>query len=148
MRKFQDSKDRFWEVEIHVGTLRLLKKLLGVDLALITSLAGLAKIVEDPIALVDVLYVVCKSQADAAGVTDEQFGQGFSGDSLLEGADAFIQSWIDFQADPGGREVLRETVKQARLAQAACFDRAHVSLKKLDIPQIANEIFAKQLSAS
>ena len=60
----------------------------------------------DPVLLVDLLYCICKVQADAAGVTDEEFGAGLAGDSIQAATDAFLDELIDF-FPLGKRQILR-----------------------------------------
>ena len=50
----------------------------------------LERLMVDPILLCDVIYCICKPQADAEGISDEQFGQAMGGDSKEE-ADLAIE---------------------------------------------------------
>ena len=89
MRTFKDNAGRTWSLTLSVWTVKKVRDLLGVDLL---DLGGesasaqkpglLFRLISDPVLLVDVLYVVCKDQADSASVTDEQFGRAMGGDAI------------------------------------------------------------------
>ena len=103
MHAFKDNADRQWEVAINVATIKRVKGLLDVDL--MGSMQGelLKKLVSDPVLLVDVLYVVCKPQAEAAGVTDEQFGEAMAGDAIERATTALLEELVDFFPSPRDR---------------------------------------------
>jgi ribosome biogenesis protein Tsr3 len=52
---------------------------------------------------VDVLFVVCKNQADQAGVTDEQFGMAMGGDAIDLATKAFLEELTSFTPSPRDR---------------------------------------------
>lgn len=56
---------------------------------------SLAKLVSDPVQLADVLYCLCKVEAEARQVSDEDFGRGLAGDAITLAADAFVEELID-----------------------------------------------------
>ena len=80
MRTFKDNAGRTWSLTLNVWTVKKVRDLLAVDLLDLGESGNkpglLVRLISDPVLLVDVLYVVCKDQADAAGITDEQFGRG------------------------------------------------------------------------
>ena len=59
----------------------------------------------------DVLYVVCKRQADSAGVTDEQFGRAMAGDAVDAATKAFLEELADFTPSPRDRAQARKVVE-------------------------------------
>lgn len=121
MKCFKDANGREWAVEINVGQAKRVRASLQVDLpALVAGRAdGLGELLDDPIRLVDVLYVLCRDQAQKAGISDEQFGCGLGGDTLAQATDALVESLVDFFPDPKRREVLRKLMAAARSIQAA-----------------------------
>ena len=90
MKSFTDNTGRTWTLAVTVGTIKRVRALCDVDLAnIITIDAGttpkvdlLEKLGSDPVLLVDVLYAAVKPEADAKGVTDEEFGRAMSGDAI------------------------------------------------------------------
>ena len=77
MHSFVDNSRRTWEVAINVAAVKRIRGLLGIDLyALVDDgFKSLSKLVSDPVTLADVLYCLCKDQADKQSITDEDFGR-------------------------------------------------------------------------
>lgn len=95
MSKFTDANGRDWQVTLTVGLLRPLRELgFGLDELKGTTVGGLA--FAEPEKLVEVAWLLCEAQADKAGVTPEQFGAGFDGDTLDRFADAFMGAVLLF----------------------------------------------------
>lgn len=115
MPSFKDSTGRDWLVEVNVSAVKRVRSLLGVDLLAVVddNLKLLAKLADDPILLVDVLYAVCKPQADDAKVTDEQFGGVMVGDAIHAGAAALFGAIADFFPEPQKRTAIRKVVEKA-----------------------------------
>ena len=75
MATFKDRNGDPWHVELNVT---IMKRLKSHDIDLMTLVnAGdvVEKMILDPILLVDTLYLICKDQADARNVSDEDFGR-------------------------------------------------------------------------
>ena len=121
MRQFTDTKERVWEVELNVRQMKRVRDALGIDLVNVIQ-AGrdgtvatdtLDRVANDPILLVDILWVLCEGQAKAAGVTDEDFGSSLAGDSIETATRAFLDELVDFF--PGARRlILKKAVGLAR----------------------------------
>ena len=124
MRSFKDNADRTWTITLNVYAVKKVRDLLGVDLLDLggdpsTPLgAGDAKdgngllyrLIADPVLLVDVLYVICKDQADGANVTDEQFGRAMAGDVIDAATRAFLEELADFTPSPRDRARARKVI--------------------------------------
>lgn len=56
----------------------------SLDINLLDAVEGrlIEQLVSDPILLCDVIFVLCQQEAEARGVTDEQFGQAMAGDAI------------------------------------------------------------------
>lgn len=106
MKTFIDNKGREWKLEINVATVKRVKTLIGTNLLEAVHGDLIKDVTGDPVLLVDLLYCICKVQADAAGVTDEEFGAGLAGDSIQAATDAFLDELIDF-FPLGKRQILR-----------------------------------------
>ncbi len=104
MKTFTDNTGRTWTLSVTVGTIKRVRALCGVDLAnIITIVPGekpkvdlLEQLATDPVLLVDVLYAVCKPEADSRGVTDEDFGRAMAGDAIEFATGALLDEVIDF----------------------------------------------------
>ena len=121
MRQFTDTKERVWDVELNVRQMKRVRDVLGIDLVNVIQ-AGkdgavatdtLDRVANDPILLVDILWVLCEGQAKAAGVTDDDFGSSLAGDSISDATKAFLDELVDFF--PGARRLfLKKAVDLAR----------------------------------
>ena len=104
MKSFTDNTGRTWTLAVTVGTIKRVRALCDVDLAnIITIDSGttpkvdlLERLGSDPVLLVDVLYAAVKPEADAKGVTDEEFGRAMSGDAIEMATTALLDEVIDF----------------------------------------------------
>ena len=121
MRQFTDTKDRVWEVELNVRQMKRVRDILGIDLVNViqagkdgaVATGTLDRVANDPILLVDILWVLCEGQAKAAGVTDDDFGSSLAGDSISDATRAFLDELVDFF--PGARRLfLKKAVDLAR----------------------------------
>jgi len=121
MRRFTDTKGRAWELDLNVRQMKRVRDILGIDLVNIISTGKdgavatdtLDRVANDPILLVDILWVLCEGQAKSAGVTDEDFGSSLAGESIAEATRAFLDELVDFF--PGARRlILKKAVGLAR----------------------------------
>ena len=121
MKTFTDNKGRVWEVELNIRQMKRVRDTLGIDLVNVisankdgsVSTDTLERVANDPILLVDILWVLCEGQAKAAGVTDDDFGSSLAGDSISDATRAFLDELVDFF--PGARRLfLKKAVDLAR----------------------------------
>jgi hypothetical protein len=95
MNNFKDANGLAWELALDIVTAKRVKSTLGVDLLADVD-AVLIKLGDDLVLLVDVLYVLCRPQADARKLSDEDFGRALRGDSIESAALALMQEIADF----------------------------------------------------
>jgi hypothetical protein len=69
-----------------------------LDINLLDAAGGklIDSLTSDPVMLVDVLYALCKPDADAAGVSDVQFGEAMAGDAIDLATTAMLEELADF----------------------------------------------------
>ena len=144
MRQFTDTKERVWEVELNVRQMKRVRDALGIDLVNVIQ-AGrdgtvatdtLDRVANDPILLVDILWVLCEGQAKAAGVTDDDFGSSLAGDSIADTTRAFLDELVDFF--PGARRLfLKKAVDLARKYER---ESAEVLQKVLESPEFEERL--------
>ena len=133
---FTDNDGRTWELSISVSAVKRLRAHLELDLfALVEGeqFEGLTALVRDPVRLVDCVYVLCKPQADAAGVTDERFGEAMAGDAILRAADAFMRELADFFPSPRVRAALTKLVETWGRHEARLDALVMAQLEALDL---------------
>ena len=98
MATFTDKVGRVWTVEISVDTVKRVRTVLDIDLLSIADRESdvLEKLLDDPVMLCNVLFVVVEPQAKEAGVSDEDFGRSLFGDVLDDATKAFLMGLADF----------------------------------------------------
>jgi hypothetical protein len=116
MTPFTDKDGREWPVVVNVGALRRVRDTLGVDLMDVAGGDLLERLADDPVILVNVLYVLCRAEADARGVTDEDFGRAMVGGVLDDAASALFKELLAFfPSGPRARALARlATLLKAR----------------------------------
>ena len=134
MKTFTDTAGRAWTVTINVDAIKRVRSVLDIDLnrVLDDKFKLLAQIVEDPVQLVDVVFVLCREQADKAGVKDEDFGRAMAGDAIMLAADAFIEALTDFFPNARARAMLTALMGKGRKVRDLLMDRAELQIQAID----------------
>ena len=141
MKRFKDAKGREWDIQINVSQTKRAREILGVSIA---GLAGegfkpLEDLLNNPEALVDLLFLLVKEQAEKAGVTDIDFGSAFDGDVLQEAGMAFTEELALF-IRPTMRETYRRTLEKGKALQKLMAAKAEKHLEKLDLEALATKL--------
>lgn len=134
MHSFVDNSRRTWEVAINVAAVKRIRGLLGIDLyALVDDgFKSLSKLVSDPVTLADVLYCLCKDQAERQSITDEDFGRALAGDVITQAADAFVEELIDFFPDARARGSLRKAIEAGKAVREKVLNHAEKILDAIN----------------
>jgi len=142
MHKFRTNDGKTWVIAIHVSAIKRVRALVGVDLySLIDDkMAGLAKLLADPVTLVDVLYALVKDDADRQNVTDEDFGRSIFGDAIEEATTAFMAALVDFFPDPRVRATLTKAFTTGRSIQDKLLGIVDLELDKIDPDSVARTL--------
>ena len=139
MAKFKDNQQREWTLDLNVTLVKKIRAMFDVDLyrAFDGDMAVWAGLMDDPITLVNIIYVMCEPQRPL--VTDEEFGAALSGDTLKAAGDAFTDALIDFFPSPRKRDLLRETMSKARQLYALRELRALHEMQAVDLSKVGSE---------
>ena len=134
MKTFTDNAGRDWVIEINVASLKRVKGLTGTDLIALavsmdTSVAE--RLASDPILLCDVLYAVCKPQADERGVSDEEFGRAMAGDAIESATVALLEDIVGFCPSPRDRAALGRVLTAMRDARDKARDLVDKNLDRM-----------------
>jgi hypothetical protein len=128
MHEFKDGKNRAWKLEINVSSLKRVKSLLAINLLDVIngdSRGGLLQdIAGNPELLCDIIYTLIKPQADAAAVTDEQFGEAMAGDAIGAATDALLEELCDFFPQPR-RGLMQNALKKIKQLEALGVERGN-----------------------
>ena len=129
---WKDRDGRKWSTLISVTTIARVKEATGVNLLDIVEGKLLPRFLDDPLLLVDVLYVVSKSQADERSVSKDAFGDLFVGDVTVDAMQALVQGLLDFF--PSDRRAMIGRLWKA--TERAQSEAVKMAADKLDSPLI------------
>ncbi|MBI5725258.1 MAG: hypothetical protein HZA50_14965 [Planctomycetes bacterium] len=138
MKTFSDNAGRTWTVTVNVDAVKRVKTLLGVNLLEAVDGKLLERLIGDPILLCDVIYAVCKPQADAQNVSDEDFGRSMSGDAIELATTALLEELCDFFPQ-GRRTLLRKALGKLRKLESMALATAE---NRLDSPELEKKMQA------
>jgi len=135
MATFTDTAEREWVIDIDVNALRRVRKRL--DLNLMDLIAGetLDRLADDPVLLVDTLYVLCEEQAEREGVSEVEFGKAVRGDVIDAAVTAFLEALTDFYPSRK-RTILRQMIAKGGEAEGRILAQAEEMLASGKIDRI------------
>ena len=139
MKTFKDNADRTWTVTVNVDSIKRVRSLLNIDLMEAVEGKLIERLIGDPILPCDVIYCVCKQDADAKGITDEEFGRSMAGDAIELATTALLEELVDFFPQ-GKRQLLRKALAKLETLQEMML--AVVS-ERLDSPELDAELLAE-----
>jgi len=143
MHEFTDNTGRKWLVEINISAVKNVRGLLNLDL-LDLGHETLATMVDDPVALCDVLYVLCREQARAAGVSDEDFGRGMRGDAIDGAVSAFISELTDFTPSRR-RRLLQAAMEKMKILEDRATEKTMMMLTGDRLDRLLEEKLEEKL---
>lgn len=88
-------------IAITVAAIKRIWDLLNVDLNKLVDdgFKPLGALVGDPAQLADMLYGLCKEEAYAKQISDEDFGRALGGDAITLATEAFVEELFVFLSD-------------------------------------------------
>lgn len=146
MQVFQDGKGREWSIEINCYALKSIQKHLQADLMELVH-EGLEPIFNSPTLLCDILFVLCKDQADKRRVKDDDFGMSLSGDVIKKATDALVEAIIDFFPDEKKREAIRRGMslrEKAETESTAKVIEDFGRMEKMSVEEMETELLRKR----
>lgn len=136
MQKFIDRRGRVWIVDIDNTTLRRVKTL--TDVRLLDAIDGelITRLSSDPLLLGDVLFAICKPQADQQSIDDESFAEGLAGDSIDDACKALVDALVAYFPE-SRRRLLRKAADKQMLIETRGLAAIE---KRLDDPALVDRI--------
>ncbi len=137
MKTFADNAGRTWSVSLNVEGVKRVRSLCEVDL--IEAVGGklLERITSDPVLLCDVLFAICKEEADTKGVSDIEFGRSLAGDAIDLATTALLEELIAFFPTEAKRRVLGKAMSKLTSLQTRALAVAEA---RLDSPELEREM--------
>jgi len=136
MASFKDNAGRNWTVHIDVGAVKAVRDVLDVDLMDVVEGKLLEQLATDPVLLVDVLYVLCRDQADSQNVSDVDFGRAIAGDVIDMAVDAFLEALVGFFPSRR-RQLLAKARDKYRTLETMVLDEAE---RRLDSDELESRL--------
>lgn len=135
MPTFKDTNGHEWLVKLDGPKIREVRQACSVDLGALDG-SIFDRLDRDPVLLVDVLWVLCRNQAN--GITDVQFGEALVGDPIEAATKALIDAVTDFFPSRK-RSLLRSLADK----QAAVMEKGtSLALAKLNDPTLEERLLA------
>ena len=146
MRQFKDNAGRTWTVDINVATLKRVRGLTGVDLMQVIEGTLIEKFIRDPVLLCDVVYAVCKTEADTRTppVSDEEFGKAMAGDAIEAATGAVLDELISFCPSPRDRANLGRVLQATRKVMDRARDLVEKKLDSGELDRLADRLLSEE----
>lgn len=154
MKSFKDRTGRAWLIEVNVTAIKKVRALCdGLDLVNMIQFDGerpntavLDRLSSDPVLLVDLIYVLCKDQADQDKITDEEFGRRMNGDAIEAATTALLEEMIDFFPE-AKRRLLRLILDQAEAMTQKMRETSDLILKSPEFQeQLQNQLMKSSMN--
>jgi hypothetical protein len=139
VKTFKDNADRTWTVTINVDAIKRVRSLLDIDLMQAVEGKLIERLIGDPVLLCDIIYCVCKEDADAKGITDEEFGRAMAGDAIELATTAMLEELVDFFPQ-GKRQLLTKALAKLETLQETMLS---VVSERLDSPELDAQLLAE-----
>jgi len=142
MRTFKDNAGRTWTVDINVATLKRVRGLTGVDLMQVIEGTLIEKLIRDPVLLCDVVYAICKPEADTATppLSDEDFGKAMAGDVIEAATAAVLEELVGFCPSPRDRANLGRVLQATRNVMEKARDVVEKRLASGELDRLADRL--------
>lgn len=139
MREFKDNAENTWKLAVSVGSVNRVREATGV---LLTALFDdncklLGELSGDVVKLVAVLFCLCQKQAEAAGVTAEDFADALYGDALGAAGEALVRVTADFFTSPEQRSAIHAAIDKMEAIGKQVTAEATALVTSLDVSQLA-----------
>lgn len=139
MKTFADNAGRTWTVAVNVDAIKRVRDLAQVNLLEVIEGKLLERLIGDPVLLCDVIYCVCKPEADAKSISDEDFGRAMAGDAIDGATSALLEDLVDFFPQ-GRRRVLSKALAKLRKLETAALSAVEL---RLDSPELEKRLAAQ-----
>ena len=145
MKTFNDNAGRSWNVEVNVAAIKRVRGLAQVNLLEIIEGTLIEKLVRDPVLLCDVIYALCKPQADERQppVTDEEFGRAMAGDAIEHATAALLEELVSFCPSPRDRKNLGRVLDATKKVMDKARDVIEAKLESGELEKAAEQALAQ-----
>lgn len=135
--QFEDREGRTWSLRITVKDARRVQDETGIN---VLTMDGLQRVVDNPLELYEVLWVLCEDQADRAGVSPEEFGEAIDGEALSGATDALVEALENF-IPPQKRRMMRALRGRAQEIDAEQTEEMVEAIENGEMDGMLREMF-------
>lgn len=139
MKTFTDNRGNTWCIMITVDSIRRVRSALDIDLLEAVEGKLIERLANDPILLCDVIYVLCHSEAQQRGVSDEEFGRAMAGDAIDQATTSLLEELVDF-FPKARRGLLTKALAKYRTLETKAIALVD---KQLDDPSLENRVLSE-----
>jgi len=143
MNTFTDNAGRTWTIAINVDAIKRVRGLLDVNLLEIVEGGLIERLLRDPVLLCDVVYAVCKPEADEKGISDEAFGRAMAGDAIEHATKALLEELVDFSPSPRDRANLKRVLETTWRMMDKARDLIEARLESGELDRTAEQALAR-----
>ncbi|MEM1012370.1 MAG: hypothetical protein AAGI46_09130 [Planctomycetota bacterium] len=145
MRTFTNKDGREFRVALDFPTAKRIRDEVGVNILAGKNGEGFKLLADDPIALLDAIYVTVQDQCDACGMTYQDFGRSLDVKTVGDAVDAFMAAFALMQPDEIRDLMLSAIVQGKELHHDAMKYLGEIDADRVLLDQL--EIAAKAKSA-
>jgi len=138
MKTFIDNAGRTWTVVITVDVIKSVRESVDVDLMKVIEDGLLGRLFDDPIFLCDVMYGVCKAEAEAKSISRTDFDKAMYGDVFDGALVALTEALVDFFRG-GRRRVLQKALEKMRSCEAETLVMMEKEIDAMNIDEMLAE---------
>lgn len=148
MKTFTDNAGRTWTIAINVDAIKRVRGLLDVNLLEVVEGTLIERLVRDPVLLCDVVYAVCKPEADSQGVSDEEFGRAMAGDAIEHATKALLEELVGFSPSPRDRQNLGRVLETTWKVMDRARDLIEARLESGELDRVVERALATASGSS
>ena len=137
MAVFKDNAKQEWMIELDAPLIKAVRKECAVDLVSDTE-RPYERLYDDPILLVDTLWVLCRVQAQQRQIDQDKFAQLLTGDAIDSATEAILGAIVDFSPSRK-REILRTLAAKTSKIRDLAMSRA---MERLNDPELEAKLLA------
>ncbi|MCK6458227.1 MAG: hypothetical protein L6Q92_17070 [Phycisphaerae bacterium] len=142
MKTFTDNAGCTWTIAINVDAIKRVRGLLDVDLLEIVEGKLIEKLIRDPVLLCDVVYAICKPEADARNVSDEDFGRAMAGDAIEHATKSLLEELVGFSPSPRDRASLGRVLQTTWRVMDRARDLIEARIESVNIEKVVEQALA------
>lgn len=139
MQTFKDAAGRTWAVAINCWTIKQAKAYSGIHVPSLVDegFAGYRRLLADGAMLADVIYGLCREEADAKRIDEAGFLREMHGDALDAATAAFRAEFVDFFRNPDQRAAVREVMETLDRVMREMVEQGRKELGTIDLSTAA-----------